>query len=275
MSTAWNKTLPSLLLVASACTAPGTAGIGAGSQSLSGSSSTVLLKPTAGLGHTGTSTVGCPAGQEWECVTDGTSLASSDGDKTYIDSTAASGRQGTSYSGAPSGAVTQVTTHVVAAAESGASGTVTVALYGAGKLLATGAAHELTSAYVEYSDTFDISTPSADTLQTWVTLSSAKLKFTAIWLAATIAAKADAGTDAAAAHSATLSWTASVTPGVTYDVYRSVGCAGATTLEASGVASTSWIDMSVTTGQTYCYEVTAVNAAGQSGDSNTVEVVIP
>jgi hypothetical protein len=167
--------------------------IGTSSESLA-TSSTALLKPTGGLGHTGTNTVGCPVDDQWTCVSDGTSLSANDPDR-YIYSTEAGGRQGQSYSHAPTGSVSQVTTNVVAAAESGASGTVTVKLYSDGKLLATGAAHPLTDAYAVYSDSFDVSVASANLLQTWVTLSSADLKFSEVWLAATLTTNVDAGSD--------------------------------------------------------------------------------
>jgi hypothetical protein len=72
-----------------------------------------------------------------------------------------------------------------------------------------------------------------------------------------------------------LRWTASVTPGVTYDAYRSPGCTGMYTRQASGITSTTWTDNAVTGGQTYCYVTTAVNGSGESVDSNSAQAMVP
>jgi hypothetical protein len=185
---------------AAACSSDGSLPTSGMSQSL-GTSTTLLMKPTGGLGHSDANSVGCPSDDEWACVADGTSFAANDGDRTYVYSTAPGGRQGTWYSGAPHGAVAQVTTNVVAAAESGGTGTITVSLYDAGKLLATGTAHSLTKKYTAYSDTFAVAVASADSLQTWVTFSAAKLRYTEIWLAAVLATPAsDAGRDGSTAQ---------------------------------------------------------------------------
>jgi hypothetical protein len=225
---------------------------------------TLLMKPTGGLGHVDTDTVGCSVGAEWQCVTDGTSFAASDGDKTYVYSTAAGGHHGTSYSGAPSGAVTQVTTNVVAAAKSAATGTVTVSLYTAGKLIAAGAAHPLTTTYTTYSDTFDVSVASADSLQTWVTFSSADLKYTEIWLAATLAP-----------HTVTLRWKASSTPGVTYSVLRSPTNGSGYTSQVSGLTALTWTDATVQSGATYYYVVNDSLGSTSSAFSNQATATIP
>jgi hypothetical protein len=148
---------------------------------MQGAVTTVLLQPTKGLGVTNATSNVC-GGSRWKCVDDGTSLAASDGDATYVYSTAPGGAHGTGYSGAPAGAVTQVVAHVVAAAQPGAQGTMTVELSSAGKHLGTGAAHALTTSYAEYHDTFSVSVSDANTLQAHVTFSAANLKYTAIWL---------------------------------------------------------------------------------------------
>lgn len=80
---------------------------------------------------------------------------------------------------------------------------------------------------------------------------------------------------ASSAHSVVLQWTASVTPNVTYDAYRSEGCTGTYAMQASGIEATTWMDSSVTSGKTYCYVTTAVNADGQSVDSKAAEAVVP
>jgi hypothetical protein len=239
--------------------------------------STVLMKPTGGLGHTDMSTVGCPSDAEWECVTDGTSFAANDGDKTYLHSVAAGGRHGESYSGAAAGTVSQVTTNVVAAAESGASGTVTVSLYDDSRLIATGAAHTLTTTYAAYSDSFNVSVASATSLQTWVTLSSANLKYTEIWIAATLRplSEAGAGDSGDASHSVTLSWTASTTPGVTYNLFRGTISGGPYTQIQTGITSTSATDTTVIAGNTYYYVAQSQDSNGQSVNSNQVQAVTP
>jgi hypothetical protein len=262
-----------VVVLATACS-PGGGMPSSTTEERLGGGSTILLKPTGGLGHTSTGTIGCPSTAQYKCVSDGTSLSASDGDKTYVYSTAAGARQGTSYAGAPAGRLTEVTTHVVAAAESGASGTMTIALYSGGRLLATSAAHALDSAYADYPDTFNVSVASADSLEAWVTFSNAMLKYTEIWLAVALAVSSDAGSDAAT-HEVRLDWTASTTPSVTYDAYRSTGCTGTYSLRASGITGTSWTDTMVTSGETYCYVTTAVSSSGQSIDSNLAKAVVP
>ena len=64
----------------------------------------------------------------------------------------------------------------------------------------------------------------------------------------------------------TLGWTASGTA-TSYNVKRSISSGGPYSLVAN-TTSTSFTDSSVTNGTTYFYVVTAVNAAGESGNSN-------
>lgn len=65
----------------------------------------------------------------------------------------------------------------------------------------------------------------------------------------------------------TLNWTAVV--GATgYDIKRSTTTGGPYTTVATNVYGTSYIDTTVTNGTTYYYVVTAINAAGVSGNSN-------
>jgi hypothetical protein len=85
----------------------------------------------------------------------------------------------------------------------------------------------------------------------------------------------DAGTDTGATHSVVLTWTASVTAGVTYRVHRSDGCTGTYAVHASGLVTTSFTDSSVTSGQKYCYVTTAVDADGESVDSNSAQAIVP
>ena len=85
------------------------------------------------------------------------------------------------------------------------------------------------------------------------------------------------GTGTAPLHNVSLSWTETSTPVSGYNVYRS-SVSGATYLKinSSLVASQSYIDASVTGGQTYYYVVTAVNASGiESGYSPQMSAVVP
>lgn len=70
-----------------------------------------------------------------------------------------------------------------------------------------------------------------------------------------------------------LSWT-SVTGASSYNVYRSSasGTQGIK-INSSAVTATSYSDTSVTNGTTYYYEVTAVNAGGESGNSNQTSAI--
>jgi hypothetical protein len=79
-------------------------------------------------------------------------------------------------------------------------------------------------------------------------------------------------------HTVSLSWTASTSPNVVgYNVYRRTGTAGSygqinTVLNAT----TEYTDASVTDGQTYYYETTAVNSSDEeSAHSTPAQAVIP
>ncbi len=80
-------------------------------------------------------------------------------------------------------------------------------------------------------------------------------------------------------HSVGLSWTASSTSGVVgYYVYRGTSPGSYTRVTSSTVASTSYGDSSVTSGQniTYYYVVTAVDGSGvESSDSTPATVTVP
>ncbi|MBP2632061.1 MAG: hypothetical protein H6Q70_2689 [Firmicutes bacterium] len=65
----------------------------------------------------------------------------------------------------------------------------------------------------------------------------------------------------------TLSWTA-VDGATGYNVKRSITAGGPYTTIASNVSGTTYVDTSVTNGTTYYYVVTAVNADGESKNSN-------
>jgi hypothetical protein len=75
----------------------------------------------------------------------------------------------------------------------------------------------------------------------------------------------------AASGSVGLTWSA-VSNATDYNVYRGTasGTLSTKTKIASGVGSAAYTDSTVTNGTTYYYEVTAVNANGESGGSNEV-----
>jgi hypothetical protein len=85
-------------------------------------------------------------------------------------------------------------------------------------------------------------------------------------------------------HASHLNWTASSTPTVTsYNIYRATTLAGPYTQIASLVlaltscsgTSCTWTDTSVTAGQTYYYEVTAVAVLVESAPTSPVQGTIP
>jgi hypothetical protein len=85
------------------------------------------------------------------------------------------------------------------------------------------------------------------------------------------------GTGVAVQHSAALSWTASTSVVVGYNIYRGGTSGGPyTIINSSPNASTTFTDLSVVSGQTYYYVVTAVNSSNvESINSNQVQAVIP
>jgi hypothetical protein len=83
---------------------------------------------------------------------------------------------------------------------------------------------------------------------------------------------------AAPIHSVNLSWTASSSPNVVgYNIYRRTGTAGNfTQINTVLNATTAYTDGSVTDGQTYYYETTAVNSSNEeSAPTSAVQAVIP
>jgi len=70
----------------------------------------------------------------------------------------------------------------------------------------------------------------------------------------------------ATASGIALNWSATTTRGVTYNVYRGTG--GAKTVIASNLPTTTFTDNIVVKGQTYYYQVSATNIAGESALSN-------
>jgi Abnormal spindle-like microcephaly-assoc'd, ASPM-SPD-2-Hydin len=84
------------------------------------------------------------------------------------------------------------------------------------------------------------------------------------------------GSQGAASHTVALMWTASTSGGITsYNVYR--GTTEGSYSRISSVSGTSFTDTTVESGQniTYFYVVTAVNAGGESQDSNVATATVP
>ena len=76
-------------------------------------------------------------------------------------------------------------------------------------------------------------------------------------------------------HSATLSWSeaASSDPATGFNIHRADLSAGPFAVIGSSPTS-PYVDNTVVGGKTYFYEVTATNAAGESGPSNEVTATI-
>jgi fibronectin type 3 domain-containing protein len=96
----------------------------------------------------------------------------------------------------------------------------------------------------------------------------------------TLIALASTGAPAQSRHTVGLTWTASAdaaaNPSLAYNVYRSAACSGAfVKLNASPDAATTYLDTAVFSGNTYCYQVTAVLSSAESAPSNVVSASIP
>jgi fibronectin type 3 domain-containing protein len=81
-------------------------------------------------------------------------------------------------------------------------------------------------------------------------------------------------------YSARITWVASTTaaanPSLTYNVYRAATCPGHfTAINAAPVAGTSFVDLAVAIGASYCYQVTAVLSGVESLPSNQTTVAVP
>jgi hypothetical protein len=85
------------------------------------------------------------------------------------------------------------------------------------------------------------------------------------------------GAQAPVAHSVTLTWTASTSSVAGYNVYRSQVSGGPyTKLDSTAVTATSYVDSTVSAGQTYFYVVTSINSSGvESADSAEVSATVP
>jgi hypothetical protein len=82
----------------------------------------------------------------------------------------------------------------------------------------------------------------------------------------------------AAPHSVSLSWASSPSANISgYNIYRSTASAGSfLRLTSSPIAGNSYVDNSVTPGQTYFYKATTVDASSlESGYSNVATTTVP
>lgn len=69
--------------------------------------------------------------------------------------------------------------------------------------------------------------------------------------------------DNSVTYQLTVNWTAGSPAGATYEIYRAAStCPATTTLLASGVTGTSYVDNTVSGGTTYAYQVVAVDSTG-------------
>ena len=75
-------------------------------------------------------------------------------------------------------------------------------------------------------------------------------------------------------HSVTLTWNASQNA-TSYNIYRGSASRGPYKKVASGIVSTNYTDIQVTSNQTLYYVTTAVNGSNESGYSNETVAVIP
>ena len=75
-------------------------------------------------------------------------------------------------------------------------------------------------------------------------------------------------------HSVALTWTESDSSVTSFNVYRGLTSGGETLLQ-SGILTTSYTDQAVQAGQSYFYEVTAVNSGGESAPSSEIAVTVP
>jgi hypothetical protein len=81
----------------------------------------------------------------------------------------------------------------------------------------------------------------------------------------------------ASSHSVLLSWGASSTPDVNYHVYRSSSPTGPYTklTTSTPIAGLAYIDSAVSAGQTYYYQVTAINGTGESSPTSPATAAVP
>jgi hypothetical protein len=119
-----------------------------------------------------------------------------------------------------------------------------------------------------YTAPHNIPTPPQVTVTATAHADSSKSTSTKVTIVAAKASDAPSklSVDSSVAGQLSLSW--NLISGATYNVYKSE-TAGAEAQLTTGVTSTGYTDKAVTSGKTYYYQVTAVNASGvESGKSN-------
>jgi hypothetical protein len=172
-------------------------------------------------------------------------------------------------------------------------GSVTVGTSGTqtGTLNATGASVKVSSVSVGSSEfavsglTLPVTLSAGQNVDFTVTFTpqasgtaSASLSFTSDASTSPSSATVTGTGTAAPVHTVALSWVASTSPDVVgYNVYRRIGTTGSyTQINTVLNTTTAYTDASVTDGQTYYYETTAVNSSHEESEPSTaVEAVIP
>ena len=167
----------------------------------------------------------------------------------------------------------------------GTSGSSTGILSAAGASVAVSSVNVGSSEFVISGVSFPVTIPAGQSVNFTVTftpqtsgMASASASFSSNATNSPTAATVTGAGVAAPVHVVNLSWTASISPNVVgYNVYRRTGTTGSyTKINAILNATTVFSDTSVTDGQTYYYETTAVNSSNEeSAPSSAVQAVIP
>jgi hypothetical protein len=167
----------------------------------------------------------------------------------------------------------------------GTSGSSTGILSAAGASVAVSSVNVGSSEFVISGVSFPVTIPAGQSVNFTVTftpqtsgMASASASFSSNATNSPTAATVTGAGVAAPVHVVNLSWTASTSPNVVgYNVYRRTGTTGSyTKINAILNATTVFSDTSVTDGQTYYYETTAVNSSNEeSAPSSAVQAVIP
>jgi hypothetical protein len=231
---------------------------------------TVTFAPTSAGTFPGTATVASNASNPSLSITlSGTSVAATGGTLTALPTTVAvPGNVAVGTSGTATGQLTAATASVTASG---------VSVVGS-EFVISGLSFPVTipaGSSATYTVTFSpTSSGSASTTASFA--SNASNAPTGVSLTGTAVA--------ATVYTVGLSWTASSSSGVTgYYIYRALyntstsTCGSYTELNPSQPnATTTYTDSNITRGDTYCYEVAAVNSSGeQSTDSNVATAIIP
>ena len=190
-----------------------------------------------------------------------------------------------STAGAAQGQLTVTPTTInVGSVTVGTSGTQTGTLSAAGSNVVVSSDTVGSSEFSITGLTFPVTIPAGQTANFTVTFTPQASGVASVGVsfasdASNSAAATLQGTGASApVYTVSLSWNASTSPNVTgYNIYRRTGTSGSfAKINPSLNATTSYVDTSVTDGQTYYYETTAVNSSDEeSARSSPVAAAIP